>query len=84
MKEFVGLVVNNKSQKTATVRIDRLVVHPRYKKRIKRTTKLLVEDPFGVKLGDKVRIIEVKPISSCKHFLIKEVLTKDQTGVKSG
>lgn len=84
MKEFVGLVVNNKSQKTATVKIDWLAVHPRYKKRIKRTTKFLVEDPFGVKIGDAVRIVEVRPISSRKHFLIKEVLTKDQRGVKRG
>ncbi|OGY28504.1 MAG: 30S ribosomal protein S17 [Candidatus Woykebacteria bacterium RIFCSPHIGHO2_12_FULL_43_10] len=76
MKEFVGEVVSNKSEKTALVRVDWVAVHPVYKKRVRRSQKIKAHDTLGVNIGDRVKIIETRPISKDKHFLIKEVLKK--------
>lgn len=74
MKKFVGRVISTKSQKTATVLVERLWQHPIYKKRIKRSKKYLVHDEIGVKLKDKVVIQETRPISKRKRYKIVEVL----------
>ena len=74
MKRFVGKVISTKSQKTAKVLVERLWLHPIYKKRVKRSKKYLVHDEVGVKVGDKVIIQETRPISKKKRFKIVEVL----------
>lgn len=74
MKEFVGEVVSTKSEKTALVRIDWVAVHPVYKKRVRKSQKIKAHDIVGVKMGQRVKIVETRPISKDKHFLIKEVL----------
>lgn len=60
--------------KTATVLVERLMSHPVYKKRLKRSKKYLVDDEIGVKLGDLVVIQETRPMSKRKRFKILEVL----------
>jgi len=73
---IVGKVVSTKMNKTAVVKIERLVTHPLYKKRIKKVKKFKAHDELGVKVGDKVLISTSKPISKDKHFVVKEILTK--------
>ncbi len=70
----VGIVVSTKMQKAAVVKVESLRAHPLYKKKIKRTSKIKARDDIGVKVGQKVKIIETKPISAKIHFKVMEVL----------
>ena len=74
MKIFTGKVIALKSLKTATVSVERVVIHPLYKKRFRREKKYLVHDEIGVKLGDVVRFIDTKPVSKMKKWKITEVV----------
>ncbi len=74
--EFVGHVVGKKMEKTALVQVERLVTHPLYKKRTRKTKKYKVHDEIGTKIGDKVIFISSKPISKDKRFIIKEIVKK--------
>lgn len=77
MKIFTGKVISKKMQKTATVAVERIVVHPLYKKRLKRTKKYQVHDELGVEVGQTVKFVASKPYSKLKKWKIIEVL---QTG----
>ena len=70
----VGTVVSNKMPKTVVVKVVSKVKHPLYKKPITKTKKFKVHDGLGVKVGQKVKIIETRPISKDVHFEVKEVL----------
>ena len=74
MKQFTGKVINLKNQKTATVLIERLWQEPMYKKRIKRSKKFLADNQIGVKHGDKVIIIECRPLGKRKRFQIIKII----------
>jgi len=74
-KTFNGVIVSVKMQKTAIVKITRKYPHSLYKKLIKRDNRVKVDvATFTPAVGDKVKIIEVKPISKTKHFKILEVI----------
>ena len=74
--EFVGFVISKKMEKTAVVQVERMVTHPLYKKRTRKTKNYKVHDVIGVKIGDKVIFVSSKPISKDKRFIIKEVVKK--------
>jgi len=74
VKQFIGEVVSDKMDKTVTVKVDVLWQHPLYKKRVKRSKKYLVHDEVGVKVGQKVKIGETKPISKRKKWKVIEVV----------
>jgi len=75
-KEYIGRVLSDRMEKTVVVSIDRTVIHPRYNKYIKRTNKLMAHDETNrCCLGDKVRIMETRPLSANKHFFVVEVLS---------
>lgn len=70
-KVLTGTVVSLKMQGTAVVEVEREVTHPLYKKILKRSRRYKVDTTSQeVALGDKVRIIETKPISKGKYFRI--------------
>ncbi len=71
---MTGRVVSIKLKNTATVLIERIAMHPLYKKTFTRSKKYLVDDLIGVKLGDIVEIEKVRPISKNKHWRILKVL----------
>ncbi|HET7099268.1 MAG TPA: 30S ribosomal protein S17 [Patescibacteria group bacterium] len=75
MKIFTGIVIATKTAKTATVSVERMIVHPLYKKRFRRSTKYLVHDELGVKTGDKVTFVASKPYSKMKKWKITEVIS---------
>ena len=68
-----GVVVSNKMQKTVVVKVSTKVKHRLYKKLITKTKKFKARDEIGVKIGQKVKIIETKPISKDIHFKVMEV-----------
>ncbi len=72
MKIFTGKVINKKNEKTATVVVERIVVHPAYKKRTKSFKKYQVHDEFGVDLGKVVKFVASKPYSKTKKWKIIE------------
>lgn len=72
-----GEVVSNKMNKSVVVKVERLVQHQTYKKVVKRTKKFMAHDEEGqCKVGDKVRIIETRPLSKLKRWAILEVIEK--------
>lgn len=74
-KIFEGVVVSLKMQNTAIVSITRRFPHPLYKKLIKRDNKINADiSTFVPNVGDRVKIVETKPISKTKHFKIMEVI----------
>lgn len=74
-KRFTGVVVSDKMQKTVIVKIERLVKHPKYKKYIRKYTKLACHNEGDkAKLGDKVLIEETRPLSKTKHFRVVKIL----------
>lgn len=76
-KTRVGLVVSNKMDKTITVAIERKVPHPIYKKYFKKTTKLLAHDEKGeCNMGDRVKIMETRPLSARKRWRMIEIIEK--------
>ena len=76
-KTRIGLVVSNKMDKTITVTIERKVSHPIYKKYFKKTTKLYAHDEKGeCNMGDKVKIMETRPLSSKKRWRMIEIIEK--------
>jgi small subunit ribosomal protein S17 len=70
-KTFEGVVVKSAMQDTATVAVERYVMHPKYKKYQRRTVKFLAHDEGNTaQVGDKVIIRETRPMSKRKHFII--------------
>jgi small subunit ribosomal protein S17 len=75
-KSQVGIVTSTAMQKTVTVAVDRLVQHTLYKKIQRKTSKFLAHDENGAcKVGDRVRIVETRPLSARKRWRVEKVLT---------
>jgi len=72
----VGIVSSDKMQKTVVVRVDRLVLHRRYRRYVRRTTKFHAHDELGSGIGDRVRIVETRPLSAQKRWRVVEILQK--------
>src|ERR1051326_297064 len=76
-KEKVGLVTSNKMTKTIVVSVERQIKHPKYGKFIKRTSKFMAHDEKNeANIGDKVRIVETRPLSKNKCWRLVEVVEK--------
>jgi len=74
-----GTVVSNKCDKTITVLIERRYKHPTYKKYVTKTKKYSAHDPSNIyNIGDVVEIIEHKPISKTKKWIVRENKLGDQ------
>ena len=76
-KERTGIVVSNKMDKTAVVKIEERVTHAKYSKIMKRSIKFKVHDEKNeCDIGDKVLIMETRPLSKDKHFRLVKILEK--------
>ncbi len=72
----VGTVSSDKMQKTVVVRVDRLVRHPKYRRYVRRTSKFMAHDDLGATTGDRVRIVETRPLSAKKRWRVVEIVQK--------
>jgi len=72
----VGTVASDKMQKTVVVRVDRLVKHGKYRRYVRRTSKFMAHDELGATVGDKVRIVETRPLSARKRWRVVEIVQK--------
>lgn len=71
----IGLVVSDKMDKTIVVEISTMVKHPVYKKMIKRSKRIKAHDEENAaKIGDKVKLMETRPLSKDKRFRLVEIL----------
>ena len=76
-KEKTGIVTSNKMQQSIVVSVERIVKHPIYGKFISQTVKFMAHDENNTcGIGDKVRIMETRPISKNKRWRLVEILEK--------
>lgn len=72
-----GIVVSDKMDKTIVVAIETMTLHPIYKKRVKKTMKFKAHDENNVaQTGDKVRIMETRPLSRDKRWRLVDIIEK--------
>ncbi|MEO5857321.1 MAG: 30S ribosomal protein S17 [Pyrinomonadaceae bacterium] len=76
--ERIGVVSSDKMTKTVVVNVDRLVKHPIYRKYVRKRKKFMAHDEIGAKIGDKVRIVETRPLSARKRWRVVEIIQKAQ------
>ena len=75
-REIQGVVVQKTGDKSITVLVERLVMHPRYRKYVKRFKKFIVHDERNeAKAGDVVKAIECRPLSKRKSFRLESIVT---------
>ncbi len=76
-KTLIGIVESNKMDKTIVVKVETAVRHPIYKKIVKRTYKLKAHDEENIcQIGDKVKVMETRPLSKDKRWRLVEVMEK--------
>lgn len=76
-KTRTGVVVSNAMDKTVVVRVDDQLRHPLYRKIVRRTSKLTAHDEANeVGVGDRVRLMETRPMSKTKRWRVIEVVEK--------
>jgi len=76
-KVRVGEVVSNKMDKTVVVKIERKIIHPVFKKFIKKTKKLYAHDEDNkCKIGDLVEIVETRPLSKTKRWKVTSIVSE--------
>jgi small subunit ribosomal protein S17 len=72
-----GLVTSNKMEKSIVVSVERKLKHPKYGKFLKRTTKLMAHDEKNeCNIGDKVRVMETRPLSKDKCWRLVEIIER--------
>jgi small subunit ribosomal protein S17 len=76
-KEFVGIVKSDKMEKTIVVAVETTALHPLYKKYVRRIKKLKAHDEKNdAKIGDRVRVVECRPISKEKCWRLAEIIER--------
>jgi len=75
-QERTGVVVSAKTPKTVVVQVVRLFQHKLYRKTIRRTTAFMAHDELGAHDGDRVRIVESRPLSKRKRWRVVEIVER--------
>ena len=82
-KERSGVVVSDKMAKTIVVSIERTVIHPRYKKILRRRSRVKAHDETNqCHVGDRVLLVECRPLSRDKRWRVSKVLEKTKSGAE--
>ena len=75
-RRMTGVVTSNKMDKTVSVRLTRRFRHRLYKKVIDRHTSIKAHDELGCDIGDQVMVVESKPMSKTKRWVVEEIIRK--------
>ncbi len=76
-KVRTGSVVSNRMNKSIIVKVETLIKHPLYKKYIKKSKKYMAHDPENdCNIGDKVEIVETRPLSSRKRWRLQKIIER--------
>ena len=78
-KRLIGTVVSDKMQKTVVVAIERRKMHPVYHKVVSSTRKVMAHDETGAGIGAVVRIVQSRPISKRKRWVVEAILEEAET-----
>jgi small subunit ribosomal protein S17 len=79
-KTLVGEVVSNKMMKTVSVRVDRLMKHPKFKRYVRRSRTFMAHDEKNLcQPGDRVKIIESRPLSRHKRWRVMAILERAES-----
>ena len=79
-KERMGLVISDRMNKTVIVSVERTVMHPKYKKYMRRRTKVKAHDEGNQShVGDRVLIVECRPLSRDKRWRVSQILVRAKT-----
>jgi small subunit ribosomal protein S17 len=76
-RRLTGFVTSNKMDKSVMVEITRTYRHPLYKKVVHSKKKVMAHDELGCEIGDLVKIVESRPISKRKHWVVEEILRRE-------
>jgi small subunit ribosomal protein S17 len=74
-RQIEGVVTSNKMQKTVVIRTTQSFRHPLYGKVVESQHKLVAHDELGCKVGDRVRVVESRPLSKTKRWVVVEIVS---------
>ncbi len=76
-RRMIGVVTSDKMQKTVVVEIERTYLHRLYKKVVHARRRVMAHDELGCHLGDHVQIVESRPLSRHKHWVVESILRRE-------
>ncbi len=76
-RRLTGVVTSNKMQKSVVVEVSRTYRHPLYTKVVHSSKRVMAHDELSCQIGDQVRIVESRPISHSKRWVVEEILRRD-------
>ncbi len=76
-RRMTGVVTSNKMTKTVVVEITRVFRHPLYRKVVHSSKRVKAHDEVGCEIGDQVQIVESRPISRDKHWVVESVVKRE-------
>ena len=83
-RRMVGFVTSNKMMKTVVVELTRTYRHPLYRKVVHSSKRVKAHDELECNIGDEVRIVESRPISKQKHWVVEEILKREKRTADAG
>ncbi|RME89433.1 MAG: 30S ribosomal protein S17 [Anaerolineae bacterium] len=83
-RRMIGVVTSDKMTKTVVVEITRTFRHPLYKKVVHARKRVKAHDELGCRVGDRVRIVESRPISREKRWVVEEILERESRTADAG
>ena len=83
-RRITGVVTSNKMQKTVVVEITRNYRHPLYKKVIHSSNRVMAHDELGCQIGDEVSIVESRPLSARKRWVVESIVKRESKTADSG
>jgi len=83
-RRITGVVTSNKMQKTVVVEITRNFRHPLYQKVIHSSNRVKAHDELGCQIGDKVQIVETRPLSAEKRWVVEAIVKRESKTADSG
>jgi small subunit ribosomal protein S17 len=83
-RRLTGIVTSNKMMKTVVVEITRSYRHPVYKKVVHLSKRVKAHDELGCNIGDKVQIVETRPLSKDKSWVVESVLVTERRTEDAG
>ncbi len=76
-RRMIGVVTSDKMQKTVVVEIERTYLHRLYKKVVHARRRVMAHDELGCQMGDRVQIVESRPLSRHKHWVVETILRRE-------
>lgn len=83
-RRIIGVVKSNKMTKTVVVEISRAYRHPVYKKVVHLSKRVKAHDELGCNIGDKVQIVESKPLSADKRWVVESIVVSERRTEDTG